>query len=48
MAEFVEKVKRHAETDFYRNLAIAMQIFVAGDLENIANIELPAVVDLEY
>ncbi len=48
VAEFVENVKRHAETDFYRNLAIAMQIFVAGDLENIADIELPAAVDLEY
>ena len=47
-AEFVENVKRHAETDFYRNLAIAMQIFIAGDLEIIADIELPAAADLEY
>ncbi len=47
-AEFVRNVKLNAETGFYRNLASAMRIFIAEDLEDIANIELPEPVDLEY
>ena len=46
--EFAQKVKGHAGTDFYRNLATAMQIFIAEDIEEIANIELPEPVDHEY
>ena len=45
---FAQKVKGHAGTDFYRNLATAMQIFIAEDIEEIANIELPEPVDHEY
>jgi len=47
-AEFVGSVKRHAETDFYRNLATAIRMFIAEDFEDIANMELPEPVDHEY
>ena len=46
--EFARHVERHAETDFYRNLATAMRTFIAEDFEDVANIELPELVDHKY
>jgi TorA maturation chaperone TorD len=46
--DFAQKVEKHAETDFYCNLAIAMRTFIAEDVAEIANIELPEPMDHEY
>ena len=44
---FARKVKRHAETDFYRILATALQIFIAEDTEEVTNIKLLQAVNYE-